>query len=87
MNRRVPGIFFAAVLTLSASEPTSQVAKDVLQAEGEWKSAVLKSDSHALEMLLSADLSYTHSSGKTQTRDEFIHDATGGGTVYKSIDF
>ncbi len=33
------------------------------------------------------DLSYTHSSGKTQTKEQFIDDATGGTTVYKSIEF
>jgi len=40
-----------------------------------------------LEKLLAADLSYTHSSGKTQTKDQFIDDVTGGTTVYKSIEF
>jgi hypothetical protein len=70
-----------------AAEPSTAVKDAVLQAEDTWKTAVLKGDRGALEKLLSADLSYTHSSAKTQTREQFITDATGGATVYKSIDF
>jgi hypothetical protein len=74
-------------LNILPAEPSKAVRDAVLQAENEWKTAVLKGDRTALEKLLSADLSYTHSSAKTQTRQQFIEDATGGATVYKSIDF
>ncbi len=70
-----------------AAEPSTAVKEGVLHAEEQWKSAVLKQDRSALEKLLAADLSYTHSSGKTQTKEQFIEDATGGATVYKSIEF
>ena len=33
------------------------------------------------------DISYTHSSGKTQTKEEFIKEAAGGALHYKTIDF
>ncbi len=33
------------------------------------------------------DVSYTHSNGKTQTKEEFIQEATGGALNYKGIDF
>lgn len=71
----------------TAAEPSATVKEGVLKAEEEWKAAVLKADRGALENLLAADLSYTHSSGKTQTKEQFIADATGGATVYKSIEF
>lgn len=69
------------------AEPSSTVKKAVLNAESEWKAAVLKGDRSALDRLLSDDLSYTHSSSKTQTKEQFIQDATSGATVYKTIDF
>jgi hypothetical protein len=70
-----------------AAEPSAAVKQAVLNTEEQWKTAVLKADRSALEKLLAADLSYTHSSGKTQTKDQFIDDVTGGTTVYKSIEF
>lgn len=72
---------------LHAAEPTASAKKAVLSAEDEWKTAVINSDRKTLEKLLSPDLSYTHSSAKTQTREEFIQSATDGSTQYKSIDF
>jgi hypothetical protein len=74
-------------LCLLAAEPSASAKQAVLSAENEWKTAVLKADRAALEKILSPDLSYTHSSAKTQTKAEFIEDATGGATKYESIDF
>jgi hypothetical protein len=70
-----------------AAEPSAAVKEAVLNAEEQWKTAVLKADRSSLEKLLAADLSYTHSSGKTQTKEQFIDDAGGGATAYKSIEF
>ena len=36
--------------------------------------------------MLAPDLSYTHSSAKTQTKEEFLKDVSGT-TTYKSIEF
>jgi len=71
----------------SAAEPTPTAKQAVMAASQEWTAAVLKADKATLEKLLASDLSYTHSSAKTQTKEEFIQDATGGGTKYESIDF
>ncbi len=82
------GLLLLAIPVSSwTAEPAGDVKKAVLNAEDAWKVAVLKGDRGALDKLLAEDLSYTHSSGKTQTKEQFIHDATGGGTTYKSIDF
>jgi hypothetical protein len=77
----------ASVACLTAAEPTPSARKAVLAASQAWTAAVLKADRPALEKLLSPDLSYTHSSAMTQTKEEFIKDATGGGTKYEAIDF
>jgi hypothetical protein len=84
---QITALLFAMTIASWAAEPSVAVKEGVLKAEEEWKAAVLKGDRSALEKLLTADLSYTHSSGKTQTKQQFIDDATGGGTVYKSIEF
>ncbi|HMF77906.1 MAG TPA: nuclear transport factor 2 family protein [Bryobacteraceae bacterium] len=88
--KRTTQIFFclfALACCLSAAEPTASVKTAVTNAQKEWTAAVLKGDRSTLDKLLAPDLSYTHSSAKTQTKEEFIHDATAGGTTYKSIDF
>ena len=77
----------AAAIGLAAAEPGAGVKEAVMKAENEWKTAVLKADGATLDKLISPDLSYTHSSAKTQTKEEFIHDATSGSTTYKSITF
>jgi ketosteroid isomerase-like protein len=74
-------------VVLPAAEPSAAVKDAVMNAEAAWKTAVLKADRGALEKLMSNDLSYTHSSSKTQTKGEFIQDATGGAVGYKSIEF
>jgi ketosteroid isomerase-like protein len=84
---RVTALLFAMTIACWAAEPSAGVKEGVLKAEEEWKAAVLKADRSTLEKLLTDDLSYTHSSGKTQTKQQFIEDVTGGATVYKSIEF
>ncbi len=78
---------FATAMLCRAAEPSAAVKEAVTKAEAEWKDAVLKGNRNALETLIADDLSYTHSSGKTQTKGEFISEATGGALNYKAIDF
>jgi ketosteroid isomerase-like protein len=84
---RLSAAFLAITLCSLAAEPSTAVKEAVMNAEQAWKTAVLRADGSALQNLLSDDLSYTHSSAKTQTKGEFIQDVTGGTTVYKSIEF
>jgi len=84
---QMAAVLLTATMISRPAEPSSDVKEAVLNAETDWKAAVLKGDRSALDKLLSADLSYTHSSSKTQTKEEFIQDATSGATVYKSIEF
>lgn len=69
------------------AEPSASASKGVAEAKKEWVAACLKPDKAALDKLLSPELTYTHSSAKTQTKDDFIQDVVGGGTKYKSIEF
>ena len=89
MNLSLPltTLLLAMTINAGAAEPSAAVKEAVLRAEDQWKAAVLTPNRATLETLLSDDLSYTHSSSKTQTKEQFIQDVTGGTTVYKSIEF
>jgi ketosteroid isomerase-like protein len=73
------------VLTLSAlaADGTTEISA-VLDT---WKHAMLKGDAAALDKLYSKDLTYEHSSGKTETKAESIQAATKPDGVSKAIDF
>ncbi len=57
----------------------------VKQAEMSWGDATLKGDAAALGKLLGDDLTYTHSSGRTETKKEFIEALQSGAMKYVSI--
>jgi hypothetical protein len=89
MNRVYKGTLLLALgaACALAAEPSAEARKGVMAAEEKFKAATIAGDRATLETLLSSDLSYTHSSAKTQTKEEFIQDATKGTTTYKSIEF
>ncbi len=80
-------IFFVLATAAFCATPSPEALKGVTAAEKAWTEAAIKRDRSALDKLMADDLSYTHSSAKTQTKKEFLDDATGGGTTYKSIEF
>lgn len=75
-----------ALVSAFAESPKAGTEKAVLSAEKEWVDAVLHRDQGKLDALLDKDLEYTHSSGKMQTKAEFIDDVMKT-TQYQSIDF
>lgn len=84
---QMSAVLIAITISCAAAEPSSDIRQAVLNAEEAWKRAVLNGDRDTLGQLLSDDLSYTHSSAKTQTKEQFIQDATSGSTTYKAIEF
>ncbi|HEY3837791.1 MAG TPA: nuclear transport factor 2 family protein [Bryobacteraceae bacterium] len=87
LNALVLTSLFALVPVATAGEPKPDVKAAVLAAEQKWVDAVIHADRATLEKLMSSDIIYTHSSAKSQTREEFIQAATAGSTRYTSIDF
>ena len=75
----------ASVLAAAGSESKDQ--KDVLVAMDAWKHATMKKDGVALAKLFHPDLSYTHSSGKNETKAEAIKSVTTGAATVEAIDF
>src|ERR1700738_3048696 len=49
--------------------------------------AMMASDGAAFDALCAAQMSYGHSGGKIQTKEEFIADATSGKAKWKALEF
>ncbi len=72
---------------LSAAGVDSKGEKDVLGAMDAWKQATMKKDRAALDKLLHPDLTYSHSSGKTQTKTDVLDSVTKGPGTVDGIEF
>lgn len=79
--RVILGVLLLCPLLLQAED-----GKDVLAAMNALKQAVLSKDRAALEKLMHADLTYTHSNTKTETKREAI-DAILANKGTQSFDF
>jgi ketosteroid isomerase-like protein len=67
--------------TLSAAE-TADPRQEVLAADARRFAAMVQGDLAALENLLTEDLTYTHSSGKVETRTEILESLRSGRLRY-----
>jgi len=76
-----------SAVVLSAAGPDAKGEKEVLAAMDAWKAATMKKDGAALEKLLHPDLTYSHSSGQNQTKDEVIKSVTAGKATVEAINF
>jgi ketosteroid isomerase-like protein len=63
----------------------SKIEQAVIKLEAEWVDALVKADGAALEKLYSDNLTYTHSSGTTDTKAEYITNLKAGKTKYESL--
>ena len=70
----------------TATQSVTAAEAAVLKAENDRFAAMQKADASALEKLLGADLSYTHTNAVVQTKDEFISDLKTGTLKYLSIE-
>ena len=78
-------IAFSALALSAATNGKSE--REVLAAMDAWKQATIAKDRAALEKLLHPDLTYTHSSGMNQTKDEVLKSVTTGNASVEAIDF
>lgn len=91
LQRRHLGIAGAGALALMASgigggaQAQSADEAAVAKSVEAFREAMHKADKAAFEKLCHAQLSYGHSAGRIETKDEFIAASTNGKTVWKSI--
>ncbi|KGE12371.1 nuclear transport factor 2 family protein [Sphingobacterium deserti] len=83
----------ATLITLSLvsictlSSYAQQTSKATVEASVEkLKDAMLKPDEAVLNDLAAEELTYGHSSGKIETKKEFIHAFLSGASVFKTIE-
>lgn len=74
-------------LMIPAFAADSAASKEITSAVDTWKKAMLKGDAATLEKLYHDDLTYEHSSGKTETKAQAIAAATKPGSLSKAIEF
>ena len=72
---------------LSAAVADSKAERDVLAAMDAWKQATMKKDQAALDKLLHPDLTYSHSSGKNETKAEVLKAVTTGKAKVEAVEF
>jgi hypothetical protein len=87
-HRPYTALLLTAMLGLSgaaAAQAPKGAEQQVLQAEKDRFSAMVKADRAALERLLADDLTYTHSSALFESKAEFIKSVTSGTIDYVSI--
>jgi ketosteroid isomerase-like protein len=80
-------IAFTCALVLSFAAANAETPEQIQALDREWAQACVQADIAKLEQILSDDLTYTHSSGRTQTKAEFIATVREGKTRYRSIEF
>jgi ketosteroid isomerase-like protein len=76
---------FVAGAALAASASHAKIEKAIEDLEMRRFKAMVEADFTTLESLLAADMSYSHSSGWTQTKSEFIGSLRSRELEYKEI--
>jgi len=76
---------FLALLFFCASPAAVEPADGVREASAAWRQAVVKQDEAALQRVLAEDLTYTHASGMTQDKAEYIAAIAKGSGRYESF--
>lgn len=78
-------MLLALVMGMPSARAQSADETAVNQAVESLRKAALAKDRAQFDALLSEQLSYGHSAGRVETKKQFIDDATGPRSVWKSI--
>jgi len=69
----------------TASNAQSKAEKQVATAVEKLRMAMIEADKEALDKIVMNELNYGHSSGKVETKAEFIQALTSGNSDFKTI--
>lgn len=84
MQRQIIKIFFLLFIAGNSFAQTNE--QKILNRVKQLNDAIfLNKDSVALDRLLAGKLSYGHSGGKIENREEMIHNAVNSPTTYKNF--
>jgi hypothetical protein len=79
-----PRVILAAPRVVMPDLPDDQLPTEAVEA---FRKAMLARDHAAFDTLCAVQLSYGHSGGKIQTKEEFVADATSGNSKWKTLEF
>lgn len=90
LNIRIPLVMLTIITTAIFSKAIAQQEESVSEQEvnaatKQLIQAMLKPTGDALNKLASDKLSYGHSSGNIETKEEFVHTLVSGGSVFEEI--
>jgi ketosteroid isomerase-like protein len=71
---------------MSLAALAQNAEEQVKQADRRWAEATIKMDIPTLEQLLADDLTYSHSSGRTETKAEFLNATKTQSLKYEAVD-
>ena len=80
-----PLLSTAVALAPAASNPAAE--KEVLAAMNNWKQAAMKKDRALFERTLHPDLTYGHSNGLIETKQESIDNIVDSKVIYQVVNF
>lgn len=72
MNRRTFAVLTLCLAALPFSATAADAKAEIQAAMQEWKKAALSWDKAALEKLLHPDITYSHSNGKTESKQDIL---------------
>ena len=81
MKKMLPILFIVVGLGMAADKS----AEAVKAAEKSWASATVADDEATLRQVLSDDLTYTHSTGETDTKQAFMDNLKSGVRKYHKV--
>ena len=80
-------LFAATLFSFTLIAADSKTEKALLSLMETWKQAMLTRDKAVLDKLYAPDITYTHSSGKNETKAQAIHAVIDGKGRFESIEF
>lgn len=84
MRRRMA--CFTLLLLLPVLARAQDAAQEVLAADAKRFAAMVRADTAELGALLAEDVTYTHSTGQVESREEFLASIASGKLDYQSIE-
>ena len=82
----IAGLLTSAVLMAEKYAVGPQAEAAILATETRRYAAMIAADVRALDVLLGDDLTYTHSTGRVDGKEQFLESLKTGQLKYKSID-
>jgi uncharacterized protein (TIGR02246 family) len=84
IRRSAVCLFVLTAIAVAAAKPAAE--REVREAEDAWARAAMAGDATVLTRLLADDIVYTHTSGKADTKTQFIESITTGRLTYRSAE-